>query len=375
MINVRPVRDLLHLAHQISELKSFIYVSTAYSNCTKKVIEETIYPPSIDYEALICMSESLSEENMDKLEPMLLKKYPNTYTFTKQIAENIVGKCGNDLPVGIVRPAIIVSTYKEPIRAWVNTLAGPAASLVACGIGIQRVVYVDLEKLANVVPMDMCVNSIISAAWDVSNQFLKTETMKKSFRVPIYNFESNSINPITWRQMLRQSEEYGKTIPLMNTLWHPSLIFTKSYFLYQMLAIFFHWIPAIIADGVAFCFGKKPRLVDIQMKIFQLVHCTRIFGTTEWAYQSHNIMKFIKKMSDEDKKLFFCDLRELDWNLYLWYYPRGMRVYLVRESFDNIEDARVKAKRLYWIHQITKTMILALLLLLLWSLASRVFKI
>ncbi|KAG5878053.1 hypothetical protein JTB14_021206 [Gonioctena quinquepunctata] len=70
LTNVRPVRDLLHLAHQMPELKSFIHVSTAYSNCIRKVIEEKFYPPSVDYKALICMLESLSEENMDKLEPM-----------------------------------------------------------------------------------------------------------------------------------------------------------------------------------------------------------------------------------------------------------------------------------------------------------------
>ncbi|KAG5876416.1 hypothetical protein JTB14_032617 [Gonioctena quinquepunctata] len=263
LTNVRPVRDLLHLANQMSEFKSLIYVSTAYSNCIRKVTEEKFYPPSIDYKALICMSESLSEENMEKLEPMLLKEYPNTYTFTKQIAEDTVKQCGKDLPIGVLRPAIIVSTYREPIRAWVNGLAGPSALMIACGFGILRVILCDLEKMANPVPMDMCVNSMIAAAWDVSNQFSRTRMEEKSFQMPIYNFESNSTNPIYWRQMLKQTWKNAREIPLMKALWHPQLMFTNSYFLYHMLAIIHHWIPAIITDGVSVCFGKSPRYVNI----------------------------------------------------------------------------------------------------------------
>lgn len=36
----------------------------------------------------------------------LLGKYPNTYTFTKQIAEGIIKEDASDLPVGILRPGI-----------------------------------------------------------------------------------------------------------------------------------------------------------------------------------------------------------------------------------------------------------------------------
>lgn len=32
--------------------------------------------------------------------------YPNTYTFSKQIAENVVEILGEGLPIGIFRPAI-----------------------------------------------------------------------------------------------------------------------------------------------------------------------------------------------------------------------------------------------------------------------------
>jgi fatty acyl-CoA reductase len=36
----------------------------------------------------------------------LLKNWPNTYTFTKAIAENVVREFGKGLPIAVVRPSI-----------------------------------------------------------------------------------------------------------------------------------------------------------------------------------------------------------------------------------------------------------------------------
>lgn len=36
----------------------------------------------------------------------LLGKWPNTYTFTKAVAENVIKKQAGDMPIGIFRPAI-----------------------------------------------------------------------------------------------------------------------------------------------------------------------------------------------------------------------------------------------------------------------------
>ncbi|KAG5878050.1 hypothetical protein JTB14_021203 [Gonioctena quinquepunctata] len=311
---------------------------------------------------------SFVTESLDNNCQRLLKEYPNTYTFTKNIAEDLVRQCGNDLPIGVVRPAIVVSTYQEPIRAWINNFSGPAAGMVAGGLGLLRILPINPENLSNPVPVDLCVNSMIAAAWDVSNQFSKTKIDGDNFQIPIFNFESNSTNPITWRHLLDSTLENGKTNPSINTLWFPDVKYQTSNILFHILIIFYHWIPAILADGIALCFGKSPRLVDVQLKIYNNSSQLKFFTVGEWTYQSVNILNLTEKMADKDKELFFCNLRKLDWDEYLWYYPRGIRTYLVRESFDNVQDARKKIRRLYWIHQITKTIILALLLLLLWSL-------
>lgn len=51
------------------KLKSIMHVSTAYSNCYLKTIEEKIYPPPIDYKKVIVLGENLPEKILDSITP------------------------------------------------------------------------------------------------------------------------------------------------------------------------------------------------------------------------------------------------------------------------------------------------------------------
>ena len=46
--------------------------------------------------------------------------------------ELIVSECGH-LPVCIVRPSIVVSTWREPMRGWVDNLNGPTGLFLIAG--------------------------------------------------------------------------------------------------------------------------------------------------------------------------------------------------------------------------------------------------
>jgi long-chain acyl-CoA synthetase len=52
--------------------------------------------------------------------------WPNTYTYTKSLAESLLQRHGADLPIAIVRPSIVESSAHDPFRGWnegVNTSA------------------------------------------------------------------------------------------------------------------------------------------------------------------------------------------------------------------------------------------------------------
>lgn len=54
----------------------------------------------------------------------LVGKCPNTYTYTKALAEQLLEeRCGN-VPLVIVRPSIVTAALKEPVPGWVDNMNG-----------------------------------------------------------------------------------------------------------------------------------------------------------------------------------------------------------------------------------------------------------
>lgn len=81
-------------------------MSSAYVNSYKLEVEEILYPAPDDAEKVIELSKTLTDEALKELEPTILKDHPNTYTFTKHLAEHEVNKCAGAFPCGIVRPSM-----------------------------------------------------------------------------------------------------------------------------------------------------------------------------------------------------------------------------------------------------------------------------
>lgn len=64
---------------------------------------------------MITMNSWMSDEQLRLLTPSLIDGRPNTYTYTKALAENLLREEASDLPVAIIRPSIIGSTVSEPM--------------------------------------------------------------------------------------------------------------------------------------------------------------------------------------------------------------------------------------------------------------------
>jgi hypothetical protein len=62
----------------------------------------------------------MDDEMVDLFTKKLLKNKPNTYTYTKQLAEWLLVTEGAGLPIAIVRPSIVGATWKEPFPVSFN---------------------------------------------------------------------------------------------------------------------------------------------------------------------------------------------------------------------------------------------------------------
>ena len=59
-------------------------------------------------------SRWMDEDLVDIMTPHLIRGRPNTYTYTKALAETLLVEESGALPVAIVRPSIVTAAWKEP---------------------------------------------------------------------------------------------------------------------------------------------------------------------------------------------------------------------------------------------------------------------
>ena len=56
----------------------------------------------------------MNDEMLAGFTEPLIDKYPNTYTFTKALAEHLIKKESENIPIMIVRPSIVSSSISDP---------------------------------------------------------------------------------------------------------------------------------------------------------------------------------------------------------------------------------------------------------------------
>nr|CAD7259154.1 unnamed protein product [Timema shepardi] len=255
-INATGTKNMLELARNMIGLKAFIHVSTAYAHCTLSRIEEKFYPSPHSFDQLMATIQNLTDQELEKIMPELLNNIPNTYVYTKAIAESIIKEEAGNLPIGVFRPAIVIGTRSEPLPGWIDNVYGPTGIVVGAGIGILRTINVDPCISANLVPVDMAVGALIASAREVHNTQRK---LGDTEGIPIYNYVSSAQKPIQWQEFVEMAGNHGMDIPCSKAIWYYSVTMTKYKVLYIILSFLLHTLPALLVDTVTILCFKKPK--------------------------------------------------------------------------------------------------------------------
>ena len=164
-MNTRGTREVMEFAKKLNNIKVVMHVSTTYSHPELKYVGEKIHNPYVDWKKTIQICEKLDDDVLNLSTPKYTKFMPNTYTFTKALAEQVVDDYKNDLPLVMFRPSIVISSMKEPFPGWIDNFNGPVGLLVGSGLGIMRSMYCNPENIADFTPVDICIKAMIIAAW------------------------------------------------------------------------------------------------------------------------------------------------------------------------------------------------------------------
>lgn len=139
-------------------------MSTAYVNCEKKgFIKEEIYNIQEDSEEVIDRVLKMSVKEQEEKLKSILGPWPNTYTFTKSMAERTLRKRRNPkLPVLLFRPSIIVGAMSEPLPGWTDTISAAGGLSLVGGIGIVNYIHGRPDNIADLIPVDIVANNILA---------------------------------------------------------------------------------------------------------------------------------------------------------------------------------------------------------------------
>ncbi|XP_075932311.1 fatty acyl-CoA reductase 1 isoform X2 [Anarhichas minor] len=355
-LNVLATQKMLALAHRMKHLEVFLHISTAYANCDRELIEEMVYPPPVDYRRLIDSLDWMDDELVSALTPKLIGKRPNTYTYTKALAEYLVQQEAGDLNVAIVRPSIVGASWKEPFPGWIDNFNGPSGIFIAAGKGILRTMRASNDAVADLVPVDVVINATLAAAW-----YSGSQTLNRSKNILVYNCTTGGINPFRWGEVEYCINMTFKTNPLEQAFRRPNVNLRSNPFTNQYWTAVSHTLPALLYDGYLRLTGRKPRMMKTITRLHKAMMVLEYFTSHSWVWNNDNVAMLIGQMSPEDKKVFNFDVRQLHWAEYMESYCMGTKKYVLNEELSGLPAARKHLNKLRNIRYTFNTVLVVLI--------------
>ncbi|KAL1513814.1 hypothetical protein ABEB36_003169 [Hypothenemus hampei] len=364
LTNIRSAQEAALLALEMKKIKIFLHVSTTYCNIDNKtVIDEVLYPQDGNWRNAIKLAESYDFNVLNILMPKYIGVFPNTYTYTKQLAEH----CINDLLVGnvptiICRPSVVVSSLVEPFQGWVGNFNGPVGLLLAGATGLLRVVYAKKDTAIDYVAIDSLVKIILVAAWE-KGTFGNKDTLN------IYNASKHKNVPFTIDDLITLGKRLYWDVPFERKIWFPGNSNTSCFYNYFLQVIFFHMIPAFFIDILLRIFGHKPlygifnkreeplltlifSLFKIQRKIYIATIALAPFTLNEWEFLNVNTTNMNELIPAKEKIDFNFMIRpKCNAAIYDLYFNSSnfVRSVLFKETKEITKENRIRTKRMYYL--------------------------
>lgn len=361
--NVVSVENLINLASKLRNLEALVHVSTAYSNCDRKQVDEVFYEPPIEADKLIDMAQWMQPEMLDEISPVLLGKRPNTYTYTKAVAESLLVERSKrllpNIPIAMVRPSIVAGIWRQPLCGWVDNFNGPTGVILSMMTGAIQAMLAYPDYCADIVPVDIVANLIICATWQVHHEHRLKTTNKSTSpewtsqsatserqmdpqqqqvaetrnstrthntnHINVYNCVSGPLNPVAWRDFAKYIKQIGWVYPCNNLMGRPATLLLSNEFLFSIYNFCNHAAIAYAGDFLLKLAGQKPKLVVIYQRMMKMITTLKPFTTHQWLFECSNVTSLYDKLSTVDKEIFNFDIRQVRWDDYLRRYYVGSK--------------------------------------------------
>ena len=75
-------------------------------------------------------------------------------------------------------------------------------------------------------------------------------------------------------------------------------------------------------------------------KIHKFMGVISYFSSQQWNFKNDASQRLVEKLNEVDKKKFDFDLKNLDWNDFLYYHVRGLRYFILKDPMETLDAGR-----------------------------------
>lgn len=108
-------------------------------------------------------------------------------------------------------------------------------------------------------------------------------------------------------------------------------------------------------------------LVNVQRKISTGLKLLQYYTTKDWDFRNERFQEMSDKLNSTDQEIFDTSVSQVNWDIYISDYIRGMRTYILGESDDTLPYARKVLRRLYILDWASKILFFTLTFWFLWT--------
>ncbi len=265
--------------------------------------------------------------------------WPNTYTYTKSLAESLIAKYGDGLPIAIVRPAIVETSVAKPFRGWNEGINTSAALSYLLGTSFRQLPSNERKRL-DIIPVDaVCAGMTLIAAALVERRHDPMYQLATSVTNPCDMGRSIELTALAHRRHYRAQEglEYWlrlrmDAIPVSKARYNRMSAPAQRMIVQRIQAIM---SPLPIAKPLA----KAERSLQRVEKLIQLFEPFILLN--EHDFVADNVERLSQALVTEEREAFGYDTAGLDW----WEYWINIHIPALRRwTYPLIEGRPLEAR-------------------------------
>ncbi|HET7478938.1 MAG TPA: HAD-IB family hydrolase [Rubrobacteraceae bacterium] len=260
------------------------------------------------------MRERLVERGTERAQEL---GWNDVYTFTKSLAERMVVRERGDIPLVILRPAIIESSFREPYPGWIQGSRMADPIIMAFAKGLLREFPGDPETLVDIVPVDHVVNAILAAA------------VRRPERPEVFQVASGERNPLRYRDLYDHVRGYFVENPLRDSGGRPVSVPEWSFpgrkrvengLKVELAGLKIAGkIAARMPDG-HMASDARQRIARAEKRARMSLYYSRIYGAyanMKGTFSTERTRALYESLPTEDRQEFPFDITRLDWRKWL----------------------------------------------------------